>query len=138
MPSSKEIFTLSAEQERFARNAAKRYKVSLRYVRDLIWQKRGCCAWSGTPLIFNSEMGTSRKGGPGPHPCYAALDHTSPRSDEAGHEVVCFKLNDVKSHLPAECFRELQACESWKRLMDAWRAQAEKDINDVAGFELLL
>jgi hypothetical protein len=131
-------FVLNAEQRRWARNRAKAYRLKTSYVEGLIRQQRGCCAWSGVELIFDASSGTSVRGGVGPHPRFAALDHSSPGSDQAGHQIVCFDLNDAKGHLPFSCFEELRQCPSWHALMGKWFRQATVDPNDRFGFRSIL
>lgn len=127
-------FLVGDEHRRWARNAQRKYGGTMRYWLELISKQRGCCAFSGVRLRFDPASGTPKAGGPGAHPLYAAVDHTAPGSDELGHEIVSYDLNDLKGHLPPDCFAELRAARPWKRLMRAWRDQATNDPNDRAAF----
>ncbi|HSS47464.1 MAG TPA: hypothetical protein VLX28_00830, partial [Thermoanaerobaculia bacterium] len=61
-------------------------------------------------------------------------DHCAPGCDNRGHEIVCYDLNDLKGHLPFECFKALRDTDAWLDLMSRWRGQAEKDRADRAAF----
>jgi hypothetical protein len=74
----------------------------------------------------------------GCHPLYAALDHCAPGSDHEGHQIVSYALNDLKGHLPLDCFLALARTAAWQRLMGAWRQQAEDDPEDRRGFYAIL
>jgi len=82
--------------------------------------------------------GTPIAGKLGCHPLYAALDHTAPGSDHEGHRIVSYALNDLKGHLPHDCFVALAQTKAWSRLMELWRAQAAEDADDREGFYALL
>lgn len=106
---------------------------------ELIRKQSGKCALSGVELTFDPDAGGgSVKGGPGCHPLYAALDHRSPRSTSSGFQIVCYALNDLKGHLPIDCFRDLQRAPSWKRLMAAWRRQFRTNPEDREAFHRLI
>lgn len=127
-------FQLTPEHRRWARSASRKYSRPLRYWIELITKQQGLCAFSEVQLRFDSESGTPQKGGAGVHPIYAAVDHCSPGSDDAGHEIVSYDLNDLKAHLPLDCFSDLKATPSWQRLMEKWRAQATLDPHDREAF----
>lgn len=91
---------------------------------DLIRRQQGRCALSGAPLLFDVLHGTAIAGGPGAHPLYAVVAHVSPGLDGHSLQMVSHDLNDLKGHLPVAIFAELRTCPSWRRLMQAWRAQA--------------
>ncbi len=127
-------FDLRGDHRRWAKSARRKYRRSLRYWLDLIAKQRGLCAFSGVPLRFDSQSGTPKKGGPGVHPIYAAVDHCSPGCDDGGHEIVSYDLNDLKGHLPLDCFLELKAAGAWQHLMDKWREQARLNPDDRDAF----
>jgi hypothetical protein len=64
------------------------------------------------------------------HPLYPAVDHLECGNAERGCQIVSYALNDVKGHLPFECFEDLKTTKSWITLMDRWRKQAEGNPND--------
>src|SRR5262245_13034434 len=76
-------------------------------------------------------------GDQGAHPIYAAVDHCSPGCEDLGHEIVSYDLNDLKGHLPPDCFADLRQCLSWKRLMENWRKQAHQNPNDRNAFRAI-
>ena len=119
---------------RWAKSAQRKYGHTAQYWLDLIAKQDGCCAFSGAALRFDARSGTPIAGGPGAHPLYAAVDHTSPGSDDLGHEIVSYDLNDLKGHLPSDCFAELRLTKSWRRLMDQWRQQALENSDDRGAF----
>jgi hypothetical protein len=129
-----EELLLTADHRRWAKNAQRKYKRTIKYWLDFIDQQRGRCAFSRARLRFDRASGTPQTGGLGAHPLYATVDHTTPGSDDLGHEIVSYDLNDLKGHLPTDCFRDLQATPSWRRLMDEWRIQANTDPDDRAAF----
>jgi hypothetical protein len=47
-------------------------------------------------------------------------------------------LNDLKGHLPPDCFQALSETSAWKSLMERWRVQALKDNFDREAFKRLL
>ena len=89
-------------------------------------------------MIFDVEEGTPVKGGKGCHPLYPAVDHIDPKNPDGGHQIVCYALNDLKGHLPLECFNALKATKAWKTLMKQWRKQAKKDRTAREAFKRLL
>jgi hypothetical protein len=127
-------FMIEAEHRRWAKSAARKYGRSISYWIDLIKTQNGRCAFSGAKLRFDAASGTAQAGGPGVHPIYAAVDHCSPGCDVLGHEIVSYDLNDLKGHLPPDCFADLRECPSWKRLMENWRRQADQAPEDRAAF----
>lgn len=126
------------DHRRWARNRQRLYGRSQRYYLELIASQAGCCALSGVQLRFDAVGGTPIAGGLGCHPLYAALDHVAPGSDHEGYQVVSYALNDLKGHLPYDCFLALTLTTAWQRLMDAWRAQALQDPEDRESFYALL
>lgn len=85
------------------------------------------CALSGARLLFDRELGTPLKGGLGVHPLYPAVDHIECGNQERGCQIVCYALNDVKGHLPFDCFEALRATKPWEEFMRRWRLQAENN-----------
>jgi hypothetical protein len=118
---------LTVDHHRWAEAAQRKYRRSKSYWLDLIVRQEARCAFSGAHLKFDAPSGTPISDGAGCHPLYAAVDHCSPGSDEKGHQIVCYDLNDLKGHLPFECFEDLRVTPSWQRLMAKWRQQAESD-----------
>ncbi len=123
---------------RWAKNRQRFYGRSRDYYLDMITAQNGCCAFSGVALRFDAVSGTSIARGIGCHPLYAAFDHRSPGSDAGGHHIVSYALNDLKGHLPLDCFLELSQTRAWQRLMEEWRQQAAADPNDREGFRAIL
>jgi hypothetical protein len=118
---------ISADHRRWAEAASRRYRKPKSYCLDLIVQQGGRCAFSGARLKFDAPSGTPIGGGAGCHPLYAALDHCAPGSDDKGHQIVCYDLNDLKGQLRYDCFEDLRTTPSWQRLMEKWRQQADTD-----------
>lgn len=131
-------FELSHVQIDWIRRCAKNHKLPVRYVEDLIRKQRGCCAWSGAKLFYDKPRGKAFRGGLGVHPLYASLDHCSPGSNLEGHQIVCYALNDLKGHIPFDCFRELQQSSPWVRIMDRWKQQAKVDPDDRISFKRIV
>jgi hypothetical protein len=105
----------------------------------LIAAQDGKCAFSDVPLIFDPAYGGGNTPGcPPAHPTYATLDHCAPGSRSHGFQIVSSALNDLKGHLPLDCFRELTRTPSWQKLMAAWRRQQRLDFNDDHAFRALL
>lgn len=128
----------TADHRRWAKNRQRLYGHTQAYYLDLIESQAGCCAFSNAPLRFDAASGTSIAGGLGCHPLYAAFDHTAPGSDHEGHQIVSFALNDLKGHLPYDCFLALAQTSAWHRLMKAWREYAAEAPDDREGFYALL
>ena len=106
--------------------------------RRLLRDQRGRCALSGVELLFDVKDRTPQKGGLGCHPLSPAIDHKDPGNPHGGYQIVSYALNDLKGHLPADCFEALCETEAWQKLMQDWKAQAEKDTTDREAFRRLL
>ena len=107
-------------------------------LRTLLVEQQGRCALSGARMIFDVGLGTPVKGDAGCHPLYPAVDHIDPGNADGGYQIVCYALNDLKGHLPVDCFRALSQTEAWQRLMEAWRQLASAAPSDrVALYRLL-
>jgi hypothetical protein len=130
-----DTYILSPEAEAWA--SKKRQGCSKTKLREMLIAQRGRCALSGAPLIFDKDLGTPKAGGEGCHPLYPAVDHIVPGSKSGGWQLVSYDLNDLKGHLPDDCFRALVETDAWKRLMAEWKAQAEKDPLDREAFRHL-
>jgi hypothetical protein len=132
-------FQLTDHHRRWARTRQHKYGGKTDAYLTLIHDQRGRCALSDVPLIFDpNEGGGSVPGGPGCHPVYAALDHCAPGSNCHGFQVVSYALNDLKGHLPLDCFVALCRSVAWRRLMDGWRRQYRRDVSDREAFRALL
>jgi hypothetical protein len=139
MPRRLANFPLTDDHRRWARTRQRRYGGRTDDYLTLIHKQRGRCALSDVPLIFDAhEGGGSVAGGPGCHPVYAALDHCAPGSDCHGFQIVSYALNDLKGHLPVDCFAALSRSTAWCRLMQAWRRQHRRDASDREAFRALL
>jgi len=126
---------LTDEQKRWA--SKKRQGVSAKKLRELLISQKGRCALSGVKMIFDSNEGTPISGGRGSHPLYPAVDHIDPGNSAGGYQIVCYALNDLKGHLPYDCFEALRSTDAWKKLMEAWAEQAKKS-KDREAFRRLL
>jgi hypothetical protein len=51
---------------------------------------------------------------------------------------VSYALNDLKGHLPLDCFIALSRTQSWQRLMKAWRRQQLRNDANRDAFRALL
>ena len=132
-------FHFTSEHQRWARARQRIYGGSTADYLNLIETQRGKCAFSDVPLIFDSAHGGgSTPGGPGCHPLYAALDHCAPGSRYHGIQIVSYALNDLKGHLPLDCFISLSRTPSWQRLMKEWRRQQLRNEADREAFRSLL
>jgi hypothetical protein len=89
-------------------------------------------------MLFDVAEGTPETGGRGCHPLYPAVDHIDPGNPHGGHQIVCYALNDLKGHLPFDCFEALKLTEAWKKLMAQWREQAANNRTDREAFRRLL
>src|SRR5436190_15177843 len=117
-------FEISADHRRWARARVRSYGGTSQEYLDLIAAQRGKCAFSKVPLFFDSPNGGGfTPGCAGCHPVYVALDHCAPGSRSHGFQIVSYALNDLKGHLPLDCFLALTTTQAWKRLMKAWRQQ---------------
>lgn len=129
-------FTLSPPQIEWA---SKRHQgASPSEQRRLLRDQKGRCALSDVELLFDVKDRTPEKGGVGCHPLSPAIDHKDPGNPHGGYQIVCYALNDLKGHLPTECFEALCCTEAWRKLMSGWKAQAEKDRSDREAFRRLL
>lgn len=125
---------ITPDQNRWCIKAQRKYGGTRDYYRSLIISQNGKCEFSGVLLRFDAESGTAVKDGRGCHALYAALDHTKPGSDAEGHSIVCYALNDIKGHLPHQCFVALRKTDAWENFMQKWREQAARDENDSRAF----
>jgi hypothetical protein len=132
-------FHLTDDHRRWARTRQRKYGGKTDDYLTLIHRQRGRCALSDVPLIFDTrEGGGFVPGGPGCHPVYAALDHCAPGSDCHGFQIISYALNDLKGHLPVDCFAALCQSAAWLRLMQAWRRQHRRNASDREAFRGLL
>jgi hypothetical protein len=115
-----------------------RQGLSLTQLRDLLRKQNYRCNLSGAPLIFDKELGTPQKGGPGVHPLYPTVDHIECGTAKRDHQIVCYALNDVKGHLPYECFEALRSTAPWNKLMKRWCSLAESDPHNRDAFTELI
>lgn len=129
-------FEITSDHRRWARARQRDNGGSTGDYVELIQLQQGVCIFSGVPLLFDSRYGTSKTGGPGCHPLYASLDHCAPGGAECW--IVCYALNDLKGHIPAECFDALRKTAAWKRLMERWYRQFARNWRDREAFYALL
>jgi len=129
-------FNLSEVQKRWA--SKQRQRVSPARLRELLIKQRGRCALSDVLMEFSLPERTPESGGRGCHPLSPAVDHIDPGNPHGEVQLVCYALNDVKGHLPVECFKALQQTAPWKALMNAWMKQASLDPVDGGAFKRLL
>lgn len=127
---------LTDQQQKWA--AKRKQGVAPKTLRDLLNKQKGRCALSGVNMIFDKNEGTPMKGGRGCHPLYAAVDHKDPGNPNGDYQIVCYALNDLKGHLPPDCFKALQETNEWKKLMSKWRKQAKNKVSDREAFKRLL
>ena len=127
---------LNQQQEKWA--SKRRQGVAKTLLRSLLIQQECKCALSGVEMIFDTSEGTPVTGGKGCHPLYPAVDHIDPGNPDGGHQIVCYALNDLKGHLPFDCFYALTQTNEWRSLMDRWRKQAAIDREDRVAFKRLL
>ena len=113
---------LTDEQKKWA--SKKKQGASAKTLRELIISKKCLCSLSGVKMIFNKNEGTPVSGGRGCHALYAAVDHKDPGNPVGGYQIVCYALNDLKGHLPPDCFKALTKTNAWKKLMQMWVKQA--------------
>jgi hypothetical protein len=113
---------LTDEKKRWA--SKKRQRASAKTLLELLISQKGRCALSGVKMIFDNNEGTPVSGGRGCHPLYPAVDHKDPGNPVGGHQIVCYALNDLKGHLPPDCFTALKKTKAWKKLMEMWLKQA--------------
>lgn len=131
-------FELTAAHREWLNRKRKRKCFQSVDLEDLLKKQRGLCALSGAPLLFDLRLGTPVEKSQGCHPLYAAVDHIDPGSDRGGYQIVCYDLNDLKGHLPLDCFLDLCATPSWISLMAKWRSQAEANSQDREAFKKIL
>ena len=127
---------LTEDQEHWA--SRPKQGVAITILRMLLKKQEGRCALSGVDMEFDVAERTPVKGGRGCHPLSPAVDHIDPGNPSGGHQIICYALNDVKGHLPKDCFEALIRTEPWKELMKRWREQAEKNRSDRDAFMRLL
>lgn len=129
-------FILNPLQERWA--SKRRQGVSASVVKRILVEQKGLCALSNAPMVFDVGECTPHKGGRGCHPLCPAVDHIDPGNRSGGIQIVCYALNDLKGHLPVDCFDALRRSKPWKLLMLRWKQQAEKEPTDRHAFARLL
>jgi len=127
---------LTDQQRKWA--SKRRQGLSPGTLRELLIRQQGRCALSQAEMIFERNEGTPVKGGRGCHPLYPAVDHIDPGNPNGGHQIVCYALNDLKGHLPPDCFIALTKTQAWRALMDKWRKQANTNKDDREAFMRLL
>ena len=130
------LYELSGPAKEWA--AKRRQRLSPTQLGNLLSKQRGRCALSGVLLNFDRKQGTPQAGGLGSHPLYPAVDHIQCGTPKSDHQIVCYALNDVKGHLPLDCFKALKRTKAWKGFMKQWRLQAEKDRHDRDAFTTLI
>jgi hypothetical protein len=130
-------FELSPAQEKWAKRG--RQGAAPIELRRMLKKQKGRCALSKVLLMFGAQHhGTREKNGRGCHPLYPAVDHKDPGNPNGGYQIVCYALNDLKGHLPTECFKALRSTKAWKSLMQEWRAKAETGPKKREKFERLV
>ena len=115
---------------------------------DLIEKQGGKCNLTGVKLRFDKESGIARKKSnhclPGHmydhlcHPLYASVDHIKPGCDEAGFQIICFDINDLKGHMPEPLMGALEKTPELKIFVKEWKNIAEKFPNDRRKFKKLI
>lgn len=130
-------YEISAEQILWAKKTKQGCRSVL--LRQIVLQQRGLCAFSGVEMLFDKSLRTPGVGrGKGCHPLTPALDHIDPSNPDGGFQIVCYALNDLKGHLRTELFNVLLVSDSWAKMMQEWRSQAEKDKHDIDAFRRIL
>jgi hypothetical protein len=135
MPSQDDIYTPCAHSLSWASD--KRQGCSKTKLREMLDAQKGRCAFSEAQLLFDPTLRLAKAGGEGCHPLSPAVDHVVPGSKLGGYQLVSYDLNDLKGHLPDDCFRALVETNAWKKLMVAWKAQSELDPYDREAFRKL-
>lgn len=130
-------YTLTDAQRRWA-DKRRRQGASTKEQAALLKAQQGRCKLSGVLLRLDPGDGAPQRGGLGCHPLYPAVDHKDPGNPHGGYQIICYALNDLKGHMPVECFEALCKTRAWKELMQRWRVQAEKNSNDREVFRLLI
>ncbi len=126
-------YRLTQEQEAWTNR--RRHGLTPGFQRQLLIEQKGKCAISGVTMCFHIEARTPVPRGC--HPLAPSIDHENP-GDPNRVQIVCYALNDLKGHLPYDCFKALAKTEEWKRLMAAWKKQAAKDPCDRTAFARLV
>ncbi|MBX9877604.1 MAG: hypothetical protein K2Y22_04025 [Candidatus Obscuribacterales bacterium] len=117
---------------------SKRFPIAvIKDLRQQLIKQHYRCALSKAPLIFDKRKGTPIKR-KGCHPLYAAIDHKVPGDTTRGFQVVCYDINDLKGHMPSDCFKALRRTKAWKQLMLNWKKQAEISISDITALKQLI
>ncbi len=127
---------LTPDQLHWAKN--RKQGLSPTQLRDMVAKQKGLCALSKVAMNFDVRDRTPITGGRGCHPLSPAVDHIDPGNEESERQIVCYALNDLKGHLPVECFDALKRTKAWKELMARWRELAEKDRGNREAFMKLL
>jgi hypothetical protein len=127
---------LTSEQKHWA--AKPKQRIASSKLRELLVTQAGKCALSGVDLVFDRLERTPVAGGAGCHPLSPAVDHVSPGCLTSGVQITCYDLNDLKGHLPLDCFEALRKTRAWEDLMERWRNQAKIDPSDRDAFRRLL
>ncbi len=99
---------------------------------DKIKKQKGKCALTKSQLLFNAKYGIAPC-----HPLYASIDHVIP-GDEKNLQIVCYDINDLKSHLPQPLFGALQKTKEWKQLKLSWRDLSKKIPDKKGTFKMLI
>ena len=132
-----EMIPLSAPARAWA--ARRRQGLSRTQLIHLLIDQEERCALSGAPLLFRQDAaGTPQKDGLGVHPLSPAVDHIECGTGERGYQIVCYALNDVKGHIPFDCFEALARTEPWMDLMRRWSSQAASDPLNREAFRKLI
>jgi hypothetical protein len=133
---SKNTYKLSQEQKTWAKR--KRQGVKSKELESILIRQKGRCKLSGVPMIFDLRLRTPSKGrGGGCHPLSPAVDHIDCGNVKGGFQIVCYALNDVKGHLPLQCYKALKRTQAWNDLMEDWRRRAEETSDPVVFRRLL-
>jgi hypothetical protein len=70
-------YRLSEDQEKWVRARAARYRLPRELLRNIIREQRGCCAWSGVSMRFDTPSLTPPEGRWGQvFPCHFFHDTT--------------------------------------------------------------
>jgi len=128
-------YTPSQEQLEWAQR--RHQKIGRERQRQLLVEQHGKCALSGATMLFDLGSRTPSLGH-GCHPLSPAIDHIDPGNPHSGVQIVCYALNDMKGHLPADCVKALTKTVTWQKLMKAWREQAQGDPSDREAFARLI
>lgn len=62
----------------------------------------------------------------------------APGTKNHGLQIIYRSLNDTKGQLPLGLFKVLLASEQWRKLMDAWRDQAQKNNGEIEAFRRIV